>query len=308
MSPPFISSPLLLLLMVGSVLSEECGRGGFESNWAAGDPWEYRYDAYFDSSSYSGDHGPWMRGSFIADTTTTHTMYAESETFKTSCCSRVQLWLGGEGWYCEADVRCSITKPMTKDFRYSIDFRSAKQHYWIRIWLDVQAQSQARKRVNYQCAETCQKNGCRNMSLFQDFLCKPPPTASRSRSPTPTRTRSPTPSPTRSRSRSPSPTRSATPSITATVSQTPSPTRTRSITISRSRTPSISGDPAAHLSSVLNGTATYQTPALVFVIVVIAAIVVLVVYRRCTRKRDVDGPIQMSGEMEEEPLDDRLDT
>jgi hypothetical protein len=62
------------------------------------------------------------------------------------------------------------------------------------------------------------------------------------------------------------------------------------------------------LSSVLNGTTTYQVPALVFVVVVIAAIVVLVIYRRCTRKRDVDGPIQVSGQMEEEPLNDRLDT
>jgi heme/copper-type cytochrome/quinol oxidase subunit 2 len=73
----------------------------------------------------------------------------------------------------------------------------------------------------------------------------------------------------------------------------------------------IADDTAAHASSGQKGSTTSGTPTVVIVVVVvvvviIAAIVSVFIYRRWSRTREVDDPIQESGELED-PVYGRTD-
>jgi heme/copper-type cytochrome/quinol oxidase subunit 2 len=73
----------------------------------------------------------------------------------------------------------------------------------------------------------------------------------------------------------------------------------------------IADDTAAHGSSGLkestsSGTPTVVIVVVVVVVVVIAAIVAVFIYRRWSRNREVDGPVQESGELDD-PIYGRTD-
>jgi hypothetical protein len=179
----------------------------------------------YDTKDNSGTKQVELRGSYLADSTGTHTFYCSSATYGTD--GYMYTSLSSLEWESSltspTDGEWSDDRQCVKDYRYAICLALDSGYKYVKCSIAVQTPARARFDLtgdNY--VQTCQESGCRERDYERSpYDCQPSPSPPKSASPCRSPPPSMSPGPSISTSHSPTPSSTLSPMPTHTPSPSP---------------------------------------------------------------------------------------